>query len=237
MRIHQITDLHVPEEGCDPEFDHVKANVLRQLAFIEKDHSDLLVISGDLTMQDASPAACQWINQVLPQSLKTIVMPGNHDDPGVIWDVFGAPKCVDRKFFFVVEQLNWNLVFLNTTTDRLPQDQLQFLTDLALDVPCILFVHHPPDLISDGFMALNQPLHNHAEVAAAIRTSAIQHVFCGHYHNWMDKNCDGFELHLTSSPAFQIDLHAIEFKMQPFEPAVRVIEVGKESVITEVVFV
>ena len=36
----------------------------------------------------------------------------------------------------------------------------------------------------------------------------------------------GFQLHVSPSPAFQIDLNAEEFKMEPFEPSVRIIEIN-----------
>ncbi|NND00861.1 MAG: hypothetical protein HKN85_11830 [Gammaproteobacteria bacterium] len=237
MRIHQITDLHVPEENAGQEFDHVKGNILKQLSYIKSDSSDLLVISGDLTMTDASIAACEWIESVLPASLNTIVMPGNHDDPKVIWEVFGPARCIKRSFYFTLQREQWNIVFLDTSTDTLPASQLEFLATLPEELPAILFIHHPPDLVSDGFMALNQPLHNYAQAADAIGRSPIQQVFCGHYHNFAEKECDGFRLHVTSSPAFQIDLDSVEFKMQPFEPAVRVIELQDEGVSTEVIYV
>lgn len=237
MRIHQITDLHVPEDDSSADFDHVKPNILRQLAFVAADDSDLLVVSGDLTMKDASRSGCEWLESVLPATPRTIVMPGNHDDPEVLWEVFGAAKCVDEHFFFGIRCGHWNFLFLNTTTDSLPEEQLEFLAAQPAGVRAILFVHHPPDLVSDGYMASNQPLLNHARAGEAIGASSIEHVFCGHYHNAMDKTCDGFELHLTPSPAFQIDLHSIPFKMESFEPAVRVIEVGDDSVETRLVSV
>lgn len=237
MRIHQITDLHVPEENNGSDFDHVRPNILKQLSFITSDHSDLLVISGDLTMKDASRSACEWIRSVLPPTLKTVIMPGNHDDPQVLWDVFGPERCIDQRFFFIIEQANFNLLFLNTSTDRLPVEQLEFLAAQPSGVPSILFIHHPPDLVSDGFMALNQPLLNHAEVSNAIGASSIEHVFCGHYHNSAELDCEKFQLHVTPSPAFQIDLHCREFKMETFEPAVRVIEAGNHSIQTRLVYV
>jgi len=237
MRIHQITDLHVPEEGSGTDFDHIKPNILRQLAFVVSDDSDMLVISGDLTMRDASRSACEWLNSVLPDAPGSIVMPGNHDDPEVLWEVFGRGRCVDRNFYFAMTRGEWNLLFVNTTTDLLPQEQLEFLAAQPRDLRAILFIHHPPDLLSDGYMALNQPLLNHAQVAEAISLTSIEHVFCGHYHNAMEKTCSGFELHLTPSPAFQIDLNSAEFKMEGFEPAVRVIDVDDQSIRTWLAYV
>lgn len=238
MKIHQITDLHIPENDAAANFAHVKGNVQRQIAFVADDDSDLLVISGDLTMTDGSSSACQWLNENLPDSLKTIIMPGNHDDPAMLWEVFGEQKCVDESFYYSFEYDSLQYIFLNTTTDSLPQDQLEFLSSEGAKKPSILFIHHPPDLVSsDGFMALNQPLINHAEVAEVIRASQINDVFCGHYHNSADINCGGFQLHVTSSPAFQIDLNAAAFTTQPFEPGVRIIETEGLNIRTRIEYV
>lgn len=237
MRIHQITDLHIPDASSRADLDHVKPNVCRQLAFIESDDSDLLVISGDLTMTDGSREGCEWLKAQLPDSVRTIIMPGNHDEPEVLWDVFGAERCIDQRFFYTFPTDHWHLVFLNTTTDYLPDEQIAFIASQVPAQPCVLFVHHPPDLVSDGFMAVNQPLMNHREAAQAIGESAIEHVFCGHYHNRAEKDCAGFKLYVTPSPAFQIDLHVREFSFQAFEPAVRVIELGPGTVDTRVEYV
>lgn len=78
---------------------------------------------------------------------------------------------------------------------------------------------------------------NHEEVSDAISASPIEHVFCGHYHNLVDKVCKGFQLHLTLSPAFQVDLHSREFNMEAFEPVVRVINADDDSIQTRVVAV
>ena len=83
MRIHQITDLHVPDDDSDESFAHVRENIKRQLQFIESEQPDLLVISGDLTMKDRSEVSCRWVESNLPH-VPVVVIPGNHDDPAII---------------------------------------------------------------------------------------------------------------------------------------------------------
>lgn len=229
MRIHQVTDLHVPDDDVDPMLAHVRENVLRQFSFVAGDNSDLLVITGDLTMKDASEIGCRWIHAHLPD-VPVIVIPGNHDDPEIIQKVFGRwPR----------EQNNaeCSLIFLDTSSDRLPAEQAEFLAGLTPAQTRVLFLHHPPCLIGAGFMSKNQPLLNHAEAAHAIARAGIEHVFCGHYHNSAQVSCDGFELYLTPSPAFQIPLEAEQFEMEEFQPAVRRIDACADKVTSELVYV
>ena len=232
MRIHQVTDLHIPDEDDSSKFEHVRPNVIKMMSFIEADSSDLLVISGDLTMRDGSQTACTWLRDILPGHIKTIVIPGNHDNPSVLLEIFGPECCVNEEFCFSRHIDGWKLIFVNTHTDSLPEQQIKFLRHEARNTPAMLFIHHPPDLIGNGFMTLNQPLLNHDEVSEAIRESMISDVFCGHYHNAIDKDCDGFQLHLTPSPAFQIKLDSEIFTMEPFQPAVRVIETSDKTIET-----
>ena len=229
MKIHQITDLHVPDEMSDDRFVHVRENVLRQFRFTERELPDLLVISGDLTMEDGSEDCCQWISQNLPD-VPVIVIPGNHDDPRIIEQVFG-PWPTQKKY------ANCNLVFLDTSSDELPHDQISILGALDAKHPCLLFLHHPPHLIGSGFMSKNQPLLNHSVAADAIAVSVVDHVFCGHFHNAATVSCDGFELHLTPSPAFQIALDSESFTMEEFQPAVRTIDIESGCVSTELIYV
>ena len=227
MLIHQITDLHVPDEGSTQPFGDVKANVERQLRYIDSARPDLLVISGDLTMIDRSEEACNWIKSRLPD-VPCIVIPGNHDDPAMIARIFGQwPTRADYD--------DCSLIFADSSPDTLPDDQFELFRVDAAGQRCVLFIHHPPHLIGSGFMTLNQPLRNYAEVAHALSESAISHVFCGHYHNAAHVQCGGFDLFLTPSPAFQIALDEPAFTAESFKPAVRTIAVSASKVKSELI--
>jgi Icc protein len=233
VRIHQISDLHIPDTDNDSRFSHIRGNVLRQLSFIQSENPDLLVISGDLTMEDASRAGCEWLSENLPD-IPTVIIPGNHDDPDLVWELFGPTRCVSPRHYGEKIYEDCSIIFLDTSTDYLPVEQRLFLDSLPMRRPTLLFMHHPPTLIGDGFMSTNQPLHNHIEAAQSIKLSAVAHVFCGHFHNRTDLFCDGFQLHLTPSPAFQIPLHVKKFEMEESQPAVRTITIG-DDVQTELI--
>ncbi len=231
MLIHHITDLHVPNDG-DGRYQEVKDNVLKMMSCIDADPPDLLVITGDLTMVDGSREGCLWIRNHLPSHVDYIVIPGNHDNPQVLSEVFDNQYQSAEDFCFSICMDQVDLLFVNTHEDRLPARQLEFIRQQGqLDHP-ILFIHHPPDLITDGFMARNQPLEGYLEVSEAIAASNISDVFCGHYHNAIDKDCQNFRLHLTPSPAFQIRLDSAEFQFEEFKPAIRFIDISNEQVET-----
>ncbi|HAK50504.1 MAG TPA: hypothetical protein DCM54_01180 [Gammaproteobacteria bacterium] len=126
MRIHQITDLHIPEGE-----DNIRSSVLKLLSFVQEENSDLLVISGDLTMTDNSVQACEWLNSALPEAPRTIIMPGNHDKPSVLWEVFGPKRCISHDFYFALDIDAYKLIFVDTSSYSLPDDQIEFIKSEA----------------------------------------------------------------------------------------------------------
>lgn len=230
MNIHQITDLHIPDENVTEEqYLHVRENVRRQLDYTNKTKPDLLVVSGDLTMNDACESGCLWLRDQLPD-IPVIVIPGNHDEPEMIKRLFGEwPWRQDYE--------DCSIVFLDTSPDLMSKEDMSNLQAAESEAPCILFMHHPPHRIGTGFMTINQPLLNCDESAAAISNSIVEHVFCGHYHNEAEILCDKFMLYLTPSPAFQISLNQAQFSMESFVPSVRTIHVCENQVTSELVFV
>lgn len=231
MLIYQITDLHVPDQG-DERWLEVSNNILAIMAYVRANPADLLVLSGDFSMRDGDVKACEWLHQVLPKHQDYALVPGNHDKPEVLARIFTDRVGAEHDFFFKLAKPEVDLVFVNSSDELVCQEQLIFIQQSARGKNSLLFIHHPPDLISDGFMANTQPLQNWQAVANVVAKSSISHVFCGHYHNAIDKDCDGFVLHLTPSPAFQISLSAKHFQLEEMTPRIRVIECRPDHIET-----
>lgn len=227
VEIHHITDLHIPEESQLGDFPHIRDNVLRQFAWIEQNSPDLLVISGDLSLADRSEFACDWLQAHLPD-VPVIVIPGNHDDPEMVKRLFGD-------WPFQQEYPDCSILFLDTSSCSLPQAQLAALEQAASAKTCLLFMHHPPALIGGGFMAQTHPLQNHQAAATALAASPAQSVFCGHFHNEASLTCDGFDLFLTPSPAYQVALEADTFTQEDYQPSVRVIQASAQGIETHLI--
>lgn len=228
MRVYQITDLHVPEQGAPAEFDHVKSNIKQQLDFIERETPDLLVISGDLSMTDHSVEACEWLKQHIPD-VPTVVIPGNHDDPSLVRQYF-----VDWQRTH--EYDHCAILFLDSSACELDQVQLDRLKTFRTKKHGVLFVHHPVCPLGDGFMSRSQALDNLDEANRVVGDSQIDHVFCGHFHNEAHVQANGFKLYLTPSPAFQVSMQHTEFQREPCQPGVRVIEINGTGVSSRVVY-
>lgn len=237
MKIYQITDLHIPPEIPADDLTHVRPNVRRQLEYVAAHPPDLLVISGDLTWPDHLRDACQWLLTLLPD-IPVAMIPGNHDNPAMMYDIFGEDRCTDPSFCYMQDHPDGRIIYVNTQVNTLSAEQMAQMSEWGQERSSILFIHHPPTLIGGGFMDHNYPLENHEDTSAAISKAGIKHVFCGHYHNQRDQaSGQGFTVHLTPSPAFQISLSNPEFEKEPFEPVVRIIDYSDGQISTQLVSV
>lgn len=208
--IHQVTDPHVSPDGKGVACE----NFLALMAHVRETKPDLLTITGDLPGEDGSRAAYEWIKAALPDNVPCLVLPGNHDDEQVVFDVFKDELNTNPLFSEVLPLEEIDLVFLNTASTWLPVEQVQFLTEGEIRPGSVLFVHHPTRTVADGYMDRVWPLQNREEVNRAVSASGISHVFCGHYHCEHEMQTD-YGLYITPSPAFEVDLHAVEPKIGP----------------------
>ena len=229
--IYQVTDTHIPVFGNLG----VRENFLALMEHTRKAAPDLLAITGDLPGEDGSRAAYEWMRSVIPDEIPCIVIPGNHDDTDVLFDVFGGGLNQNSAFFEKIRLEEIDLLFANTASTWLPDDQLEALTDKDIRPGSILFLHHPTRKIADGSMDRVYPLQNREEVDAALLSSQLRHVFCGHFHTEFTIEGD-YDLHVTPSPAFDVSLESVEPLIAPPRIPLREIVVEGATVTTRVIY-
>jgi len=229
--IYQITDTHVPPEDGKA----VRSNFKTLMGYVSNNPADLLVLTGDLPGEDGNKEVYEWMKEQLPENQLTYVIPGNHDDDENLFEAFGEDICVNREFFHTLSLDEIDIVFTNSGSGVLPTDQLDYLSSDAIRQHSVLFTHYPTRKISDGFMDLTYPLKNQAQADKAITGSKIDHVFCGHFHTEF-MSLGEYDLHVTPSPAFDIDLHDAEIRLSKSRVPIRKIEIDGTKVTTEVVY-
>ena len=169
----------------------------------------------------------------LPLGQRTYVIPGNHDNDANLFEAFGEKICVNSEFFHTIELEDIDIVFANTGSGNFPPLQLSHLSNVRNH--SVLFTHYPTRKISDGFMDKTFPLAHLFDVDAAIVRSNISQVFCGHFHT-EHKAVAGYELHVTPSPAFEVDLHDPEPNSSKARLPIRKIEINGTITRTEVLY-
>ena len=227
--IYQITDTHVPHD----EDKLTRKKFVELMGYVRKNPADILVITGDLPGEDGNMDIYRWMRSQLPAGQRTYVIPGNHDIDANLFEAFGEEICVNADFFHTLELDEIDIVFTNTGSGNFPLLQLRHLAKVRSH--SVLFTHYPTRKISDGYMDTNYPLERRPEVDAAIAGSNISHVFCGHFHT-DHKAVAGYELHITPSPAFEVNLHDCERNVGKARLPIRRIEINGTITRTEVVY-
>jgi 3',5'-cyclic AMP phosphodiesterase CpdA len=191
----QITDTHIlpPGEVLYGSIDtalHLTESV--QKINRMRPQPDAVVFTGDLVEHGDKAGYKHFIKLIEPLQAPAYVIPGNHDEPDVMLEVFSATPCFPAQkhtYQYAVEDLPFRILALNSHSDgtELPefnQQKLAWLEDQLKrsEKPVLIAIHHPPmitgiELIdmggSEWFQGIKSVLSKHSQVRLVI---------CGHCH-------------------------------------------------------
>jgi Icc protein len=175
-----LSDIHFTRSGStlvggrDParRLQTVLDVVLRETPLL-----DGVVVTGDLT-DDGSWSACRNLSAALrPLGLPMLSVPGNHDDPHAVRQIFGPD---------VLELGGWRVVGIDSSRPAqihgtVDVDAEMSRLDTFSRLPTVLAIHHPP--VTPSTNAWFQ-LEDAAELRAAIVTRPhVRALFTGHLHH------------------------------------------------------
>ncbi|RKZ51610.1 MAG: hypothetical protein DRR16_11745 [Candidatus Parabeggiatoa sp. nov. 3] len=241
LLIAQVTDMHIGPSNVSFRGINVREQFLKVLEVLAKKRLDLLVLSGDLAAAEGEPEAYTWIKAALENFPHPyMLMAGNHDHVIRMRRVFDLPdnEHSPSMLFFAKTIKGKRLLFLDSSRYRVTKPQIEWLTaELAKNdnKPVLLFIHHPPHLCGCQFMDDHHALQTPDEVWQILeQSSAVQHIFCGHYH--VDKTVviNDKLIHLTPSTVFQIEADNPEFAIEHTKPGWRMIDCKGTQVRTRV---
>jgi len=239
LRILHLTDPHIGtpgaiQFGADPRLQFEKT--LAQ-AVLRK--PDLVVLTGDLSMDQPDDLANIWIKHQLDATgLDYHVVAGNHDDADAIANLFH--KNSERKYYYTKRYNTHQIVFLDTSTARLQNDQWNWLSEVIkkADQPIYIFCHHPPFYCGVPHMDSHYPFIEQDKFLSLMRhTQEDVHIFCGHYHNARSVSLDHINLNIAPSTLFQIDASISDFKIEHTMPGYQYITLFDQRVAKSVHFI
>ena len=221
MRIIQLTDLHIGEEGEDTFKVDVRGNFLKALRWLKASPPDHLVLSGDLCYLSGKPEIYDWIrNQLENFPCPVWFMAGNHDNPLMLAKAFGLEHRLHGNELYFTEKLGGReFVFLDTATYEVSEAQQTWLKSLLdrREDPVYVFMHHPPTLMGTPFMDGKYPLRNWAAVKDIfLSCRGAVYVFSGHYHIERSVHLKNLHIFVTPSTFFQIGQFSDEFQVDHY---------------------
>jgi len=213
----QLTDTHIlpPGELLHGEVDtaqHLKETV----EMINRMHPlpDVVVITGDLAERGDRFSYRHFIELILPLKMPAYVLPGNHDNPQMMSEVFADTPyfpASDETFQYAIDAFPFRILALNTHAydSELPEfgeRRLNWLNhQLGLsDKPVLIALHHSPmitgiELIdmagSEWFQGMKSVLAGHSQVKLLI---------CGHCHTDLCGRIGSVPVYMAAATANQL---------------------------------
>lgn len=191
MLIVQISDSHIVDDGAltygiAPTAQNLAACVAHINAMVPQ--PDIVLHTGDVA-DAATLGATRDAAEILDQlHCPYFVVPGNHDEPSVLKEVFSEGQCPASDY--VIEGHSVRMIALDSTRKgeaggELTQAQLEWLEARLAekpDKPTLLFMHHPP--IKCGILETDEDGFIGAEALGAVvaRYDNIERILCGHIH-------------------------------------------------------
>lgn len=240
MKLIQITDLHVANEG---EFTHgvdVRQNFLDILRAVKSFSPDHLIISGDLAFDTGNEQVYLWMKTHLDAlDIPYAIIAGNHDDSNILANVFGLENLLtDGDLYYRLPLPGQDLLLLETSKGTVSASQLAWLEAelAALNGPAIIFMHHPPVEGGVPYMDVNYPLRNMAEVQSVLlRHPFPVYVFCGHYHVEKMLCLKNLTVHITPTTYFQMKWQQPVFQLDHLRIGLREILLRPDGVVESTV--
>jgi len=191
----QITDTHIVERGT---LLYGQADTARHLGETVSEinamrpQPDAVLITGDLVEHPGPATYSHFRDLIEPLQMPTYLMPGNHDDPDIMWGYFRDSLMFPAKpphYQYVIDDFPFRILMLNSHYDN---SELPFFgarrqrwLDEQLsssDKPTLIAIHHPPFRTGIGFIDMvGQDWYwEMGEIVA--RHPQVLKIICGHGH-------------------------------------------------------
>jgi 3',5'-cyclic AMP phosphodiesterase CpdA len=213
----QLTDTHIEEPGkllygkVDTA-QHLRESV-RQINDMQP-QPDLVMVTGDLVEPPRESSYGHFAELVEPLAAPVYLMPGNHDDPQVMLEMFGGSPvfpAVHATIQYAIEDFDVRILALNShfQGSELPDfgaHRLQWLkrTLAQSDRPTLIAIHHPPMKTGIGFIDMvgAQWYEGIKEVIA--QHPQVQLIICGHGHTDLVGRIGHAPVYMAGSTAHQL---------------------------------
>lgn len=211
-----MSDLHLVPEGAriiglDP---WVRLGAALDHARAHQADAEHLVLMGDLTHHGTAAEYARLAEALRDLPWPVSFMLGNHDDRAEFLRSFPRVRPDPSGFVQrIVDLPDVRLILLDSLDAGgpvrhagviCPQRMAWLEAALCCDLPCLVFVHHPPfDTGFDGMDAIG--LRNAAALRAMVRGRAVQ-VLAGHIHRTITAMVEGVMVTTFKSPCHQMPM-------------------------------
>jgi Icc protein len=237
LRLLQLTDSHLFADpaselaGRAPQAGFAR---VREAIAAREPALDGILVTGDLS-HDGSEAAYERLRQALePLAPRVLVIPGNHDDPARMRQLFHAGPVQ-----WVTSEVlgDWHLVLLDTAcadtaAGRLGSEQLAALDELLAahpDRPTLIALHHQPLAVGTPWIDGIGLMDGDALIDCLARHDQVRALLCGHVHQAFAGVAGGVPLLAAPATSMQFQPGSQDFTIDDQAPGYRWLELGSDG--------
>lgn len=229
LRVLQVTDTHLFADlsgrlmGVDTErsFAEVMEKVLDEFWPV-----DLILVTGDLVHDGSEGGYCRLKSQFEDLAVRTLVIPGNHDDSAVMRRVFNTGRVTWSEHALLGR---WQFVMLDSSltgsaAGYLTSSQLQILERCLIAHPehhTLIGLHHNPVAVGCDWID-RMAVDNGSELFDILyRYKRVQGVVWGHVHQAFEATHHGVRLLAAPSTCVQFQPRQQDFTVDDASPGFR----------------
>lgn len=241
VRIVQVTDPHL---FADPEAQLLGVNTSKSFAAVLNtiravDYpAHIMLATGDLSQDYSAESYQQFVRAVTPVGLSCHYLPGNHDDPRIMYlhmqgeQIFGQQRILAGK---------WQILMLDSTVRGKPgghmaQSQFELIEQaIAAHPECytLLVMHHNPILVNCTWLD-QHCMDNGAEFLERVAMyPQVKGLLWGHVHQRIDTHYEGphgaLQLMATPSTCIQFKPLSPYFALDGLQPGYRLLELKADG--------
>ena len=228
----QITDTHILSRGellygTVDTATHLREAVVEINAMDPQ--PDLVMITGDHVEKPSGATYSHFDELIAPLKAPVFLIPGNHDDPDVMWKHFGGTSMFPGKppcYQYVIDDYDFRILALNSHLDdtELPSFGEQRLCWLEQELaksdrPTLIAIHHPPMKTGVYFidMAGEEWYRGIKDVLAL--NPQVQLIICGHGHMELIGRIGNVPIYMAGSTAHQLIAGRVVDRAPAFDPS------------------
>ncbi|PCI20356.1 MAG: 3',5'-cyclic-AMP phosphodiesterase [Piscirickettsiaceae bacterium] len=237
IRILQISDSHLFASTNEQLVGINTDESFLAIVELAKQHSwppDFIFLTGDLSQDSSNDAYQRLISHLKPLGVSCYVLPGNHDDPEMLRNIFSKPDFLYQPFLHTE---NWLFAFLNTA---IPNEEGGILYEQEIieleqqinahpEKNILVCLHHQLQPVNSRWLDTMAVRNPGLLIDLLARYPNIQGIIHGHVHQEFTSNINGTPIYSTPSTCFQFKPNSNDFAIDDTAPGYRWLELGKQG--------
>jgi len=237
LKIIQISDTHLfAQDGqsllgvpTQESLDAVIESIKREAGAF-----DMVIHSGDLTQDYARLSYIRVAEMVSQLNAPIYCVPGNHDDPKLMADVYPHERMMNDKHIL---HKTWQIILLDSHKHHavygyLADKELAHLEHCLSSYPnhhALIVFHHQPMPVGSRWLD-ELGLQNADDFWKLVtRFKNVKTVLFGHVHQVFEQEVHGVKCYSAPSTCFQFKRHQDEFGIEKLSPGFRWIHLHEDG--------